>query len=87
MSRNEIIAFANTIGKVSHSINLIDKMFERKKEVKFLIIKRTWRLCFVYFYPTFVFLLFLLAADKINKGMNVRFEWLFNLNFIGHLVT
>jgi len=71
LSRNEIIAFANTIGKVSHSINLIDRMFERRKE-------RAWRLCFVYFYPTFVFLLFLLAADKINKGMKAKVKRMFN---------
>lgn len=78
MSRNEIIAFANTIGKVSHSINIIDRMFERRKEVKYLIIKRTWRLCFVYFYPTFVFLLFLIAADKINKEMRAKVKRMFN---------
>ena len=40
---------------------------------------------FVYFYPTFVFLLFLIFAEKVNREMklkvkrmfkNVPFEWI-----------
>jgi len=41
---------------------------------------------YIYFFPTFIFLCFLIFADKVNKEMkvkirkmfkNVPFEWLF----------
>jgi hypothetical protein len=46
---------------------------------------------YVYFFPTFVFLCFLIFADKVNREMkvkirkmfkNVPFEWLFIINYL-----
>ena len=65
MTRNELIAFINTFNKITSSIEIINKMFERRIEVK-LFIKHEKNKIFLYFIPTFIILIILLLVEKFN---------------------
>ena len=65
MTRNELIAFINTFNKITSSIEIINKMFERRIEVK-LFIKHEKNKIFIYFIPTFIILIILLLVEKFN---------------------
>ncbi len=65
MTRNELIAFINTFNKITSSIEIINKMFERRIEVK-LLIKHEKNRIFLYFIPTFIILIVLLLFEKFK---------------------
>ena len=65
MTRNELIAFINTFNKITSSIEIINKMFERRIKVK-LFIKHEKNKIFLYFIPTFIILIILLLVEKFN---------------------
>ena len=65
MTRNELIAFINTFNKITSSIEIINKMFERRIEVK-LFIKHEKNKIFLYFIPNFIILIILLLVEKFK---------------------